>query len=165
MKDHPYFRDAPTSQVTPFVYSTARSPQIESPINLDDEEIVLETPPRSVGRPMGQKTAKEARRKGKEKEAVGESMIQALLAMNESIKISNEILRKREEDHCAESARMMTFEEPKENARIMAMRNSDISLGSQDWFKKLKRDIRRKTDHNANADCYRPLFEERQSPQ
>ncbi|XP_004288849.1 PREDICTED: uncharacterized protein LOC101312677 [Fragaria vesca subsp. vesca] len=165
VKEHPYFRDALQPPVTPFVYSTANGPQTESPINLDDEEIVLETPPNSVGRPMGQKAAKEARRKGKKKEDVGESMVQALLAMNESTKISNEILRKREEDRHAESARMMAFEEAKEDARIMAMRNSDISFGSQDWFKKLKREIRRKTDPNANADCYRPLFEEPQSPQ
>ncbi|KAL6208504.1 hypothetical protein ACLB2K_019453 [Fragaria x ananassa] len=85
--------------------------------------------------------------------------------MNENTKISNEILRKREEDRRAESARIMTFEEAKEDARIMAMRNGDISPGSQDWFKTLKRDIRGKTDPNANADCYRPLFEEPQSPQ
>ncbi|KAL6180648.1 hypothetical protein ACLB2K_047309 [Fragaria x ananassa] len=114
---------------------------------------------------MGQKAAKEAKRKGKKKEDVSESMVQALLAMNESTKISNEILRKREVDCRAESARMMVFKEAKEDAGIMAMQNSDISPGSQDWFKKLKRDIRRKTDPKANADCYRSLFEEPQSPQ
>ncbi|KAL6222396.1 hypothetical protein ACLB2K_005788 [Fragaria x ananassa] len=165
VKEHPYFRDALKPPITPFVYSTASGPQTESPINLDDEEIVLEIPTSSIRRPMGQKAAKEARRKGKKKEDVGESMVQTLLAMNESTKIFNEILRKREEDRRAESARMMAFKEVKEDARIMAMQNCDISPGSQDWFKKLKRDIKRKTDPNANADFYRPLFEEPQSPQ
>ncbi|KAL6178960.1 hypothetical protein ACLB2K_050477 [Fragaria x ananassa] len=160
VKDHPYFRDAPTPQITPFVYSTASGPQTESLINLDDEEIVLETPYSSVKRPMRQKAAKKAKRKGKKKEDVSESMVQALLAMNESTKISNENFRKREEDCRVKSARMMAFKEAKDDTWIMAKRNSDISPGSQDWFKKLKRDIRRKTALKANGDCYRPLYEE-----
>ncbi|XP_004305850.1 PREDICTED: uncharacterized protein LOC101296597 [Fragaria vesca subsp. vesca] len=124
VKDHPSFRNAPTPPVAPFVYSMASGSQTESPIDLD-EEVVLETPPSSVGRPMGQKAAKEARRKVKNKEDVGESMVQALLAISESNKISNEILRKKEENHCAEYEKIMTFEEAKEDARIMGMPNND----------------------------------------
>ena len=93
VKDHPTFKDPPTPPVAPFIYSTTSGSQTESPIDLD-EEIVLETPPSSVGRPMGQKAAKEARSKGKKKDDVGESMVQALRDLAESNKISNELLKK-----------------------------------------------------------------------
>ncbi|KAL6199467.1 hypothetical protein ACLB2K_029251 [Fragaria x ananassa] len=116
VKDHPTFRDAPTPPVAPFDYSIASGSQTESPINLD-EDVLLETPPSSIRRPMRQKAAKEARRKGKNKDDVGESMVQALLAITESNKISNEILRKKEENRCAEYERMMAFEEAKDDAK------------------------------------------------
>ena len=94
VKDHPTFRDPPTPPVAPFIYSTASGSQTESPINLEDE-VVLEMPPSSVGRPMGQKAAKEAKRKGKQKDEVSESMVQALLSITESNKITTDFLKKR----------------------------------------------------------------------
>ena len=77
VKDHPTFKDPPTPLVAPFIYSTASGSQTESPINLN-EEIVFEMPSSSVGKPIGQKAAKKARSKGKKKDNVCESMVQAL---------------------------------------------------------------------------------------
>ena len=67
---------------------------------------------------------------------------------------------KKEDEHRTEREKMMAFEEAKENARIMAMKTNDFSPDSKEWYKRLKSDIKRKS----NADCYRPIFPPPQSP-
>ena len=164
VKGHPQFKNPVQPPVAPYTYSpgsgsnVGNDSQTDEPISL--EEVVLETPPSSVGRPMGQKAAKEARRKGKKKEDGGEAMVQAVLALSESNKKAIELLQNREDVRRAEHEKMMAFEQAKEDAKVMAMRTNDFSPESKAFYKKLKSDIRRKND--PNADCYRPLFDDSQ---
>ncbi|KAL6135853.1 hypothetical protein ACLB2K_068078 [Fragaria x ananassa] len=84
----------------------------------DDDE-VMETPPSSLPRPMGQKRAKEAMRKGKKVQDVASSLAHSIQSMAGSTQASVELVRQRNEEIAAHSKRVMELEEAKEDARIM----------------------------------------------
>ena len=129
------FKDPPTHPVGPFDYSMASYSQTESTIDLDNE-IVLETPPGSVGRSMGQKAAKVSRRK-ENKRTMWVNLWSKLyiLSITESNKVSTDFLKKVEADCETESERVMVLEESIEDARKMTMQINDFTSDPKVWYK------------------------------
>ncbi|PRQ58743.1 putative post-transcriptional gene silencing PAZ-Argonaute family [Rosa chinensis] len=146
VKYHPYFVDPQSNPQPSASYSTATASENESPIELDDD-IISETPSSSMPRPMGQKRAKEAKKKGKKAQDAAESMTLTIQAMAESTQASVELVKKRNEEVASHTKKVFEFEEAKEDARIMAMDIDTNSMTPQSkaWWKKKKGDIVAKT--------------------
>lgn len=159
VKHHPYFVDPPSKERAPESFSTHIASENESPIDLDDDE-VMETPPSSLPRPMGQKRAKEAMRKGKKVQDVASSLALSIQSMAESTQASVELVRQRNEEIAAHSKRVMELEEAKEDARIMGKDTSNMSPDEKRWWKTRKRSVMAKTlFDDGSSDCYTPGFD------
>ncbi|XP_050379646.1 uncharacterized protein LOC126796990 [Argentina anserina] len=153
VKHHPYLIDPPFNPQPMEFYSTPNASENDSPIDLEDD-IVLETPSSSIPRPIGQKRAKEAMRKGKKVQDAIESMALAIQAMAESNQASVELMRKRNEEIATHTRKVLAFEEAKEDTKVMAMDTNYMTPESKAWWKKKKSDIIAKTlfDGNSSSD-------------
>ena len=110
LSHHPSFVDPPTKERAPKSHSTPIASESESPIDLEEDE-VMETPPTSLPRPMGQKRVKEAMRKGKKVQDVASSLALSIQSMAESTRASIELVRQRNQEIAAHSKRVMELEE------------------------------------------------------
>lgn len=156
VKHHPTFVDIPSNSQPPPPPTDTES---ESPIDLDDD-IVVETPATSMPRPMGQKRAKEAMRKGKKDKDVAESMALSIKSMAESTQASVELVRQRNMEIAAHSKRVIQLEEEKEDVKIMSMNTSNMSPDEKRWWKAKKRSVMAKTlFEDGSSDCYTPQFD------
>ena len=103
--------------------------QSETPINLDDEEGVEPLSPHA--RAMGQKQAKELKRKGKKAQASVEEMAIAIRSIAETNQASVDLIKKRDEDNRNIAMRYLALEEAKEDERIMSKDTSNMTPPSK----------------------------------
>ena len=132
--------------------------QSETPINLDDEEGVEPLSPHA--RAMGQKQAKELKRKGKKAQASVEEMAIAIRSIAETNQASVDLIKKRDEDNRNIAMRYLALEEAKEDERIMSKDTSNMTPPSKAWWKKRKSEVKAKTmPESGSSGCYIPKFD------
>lgn len=146
VSQHRTFKDPPSTPPRP----TFSSPEIDSSVNLDDDE-VLETPPSPSSRPMGIKKAKEARRKGKNKQEKDDRVAIAVESIAQSNYATIELIKKRDENTRNHVARVLALEELKEDARIMSKDTTEMSPESKEWWKRRKAMVKGKTLFGAGS--------------